>query len=160
MPPRLKSDYALYMKIGIHGLDGRAAALGLLLVEAGYDVCSGDNSPALSTCDLLMFAGPRERNTDELLTQLGKGTKGTVIVDARREGQSPPSPGVVRASLTAVRSGASVFLGGGDVGAVGLVRKVFLTAGCLIVEGDPSAKPNRPATSKARASVRSPRYVA
>jgi hypothetical protein len=127
------------MKIGIHGLDARAVAMGRLLIHAGYDVCTSDVDTDASACDMLIFAGPRG-GTDEILDQLGRLGSGAVVVDAM-EGiphivQGFGSRRVVRVAMAVPRSGTSVFLSGDDPESVGLVREVFGRAGCVVLALD------------------------
>jgi hypothetical protein len=122
------------MKIGIHGLDARAAAIGRLLVDGGYDVSSSDVGTDSSVCDMLIFAGPRG-GTAEILDQLGRIDTRTVIVDAMEGMPSLRSRRVVRASISVPQNGTGVFLSGSNVEAVRLVGKVFRAAGCIPVFG-------------------------
>jgi predicted dinucleotide-binding enzyme len=122
------------MKIGIHGRDARAAAIGRLLVDGGYDVSSSDVGTDSSVCDMLIFAGPRG-GTAEILEQLGRIETGTVIVDAMEGMPSLLSRRVVRASIAVPRSGMSVFLSGTNAAAIGLVGDVFRASGCVPVLG-------------------------
>ncbi len=121
------------MRIGIHGLDARAAALGQLLFHGGYDVLCSDVGTDSTVCDMLIFAGPRG-GTAEILERLGRIDTGTVIVDAMEGMPSLLSRRVVRAAITVPKSGASVLLSGSNTEAVELVGKVFRTAGCSVIE--------------------------
>ncbi len=121
------------MKIGIYGLDARAAAIRRLLVKGGNDVWSGAVGTDSSVCDMLIFAGPRG-GTAEILEQLGRIDTATVIVDAMEGVPSLFPRRIVRASIGPPRSGTGVFLSGSSAEAVGLVSKVFRAAGCAVIE--------------------------
>jgi predicted dinucleotide-binding enzyme len=158
------------MKIAIFGSDSRAVAIGRLLVNGGYDVWFGDvegMKPAqaaaegagaaadtpyndAAVCDMLVFAGSRER-TDDLLAKAGSISPQTIIVDAM-EGPLPGGENapellarkldtrrVVRALIVAPQAGANILYCGDDADAMTMVEEVFRTAGCLTTDRGPLA---------------------
>jgi hypothetical protein len=158
------------MKIAIFGSDARAVALGRLLVDAGYHVCFGDVEgiePAeaaaekagavadtpyndAAVCEMLIFAGPRDR-MDDLLVRAGGISHQAVVVDAMEgalpDGTSGPellarkldSHRVVRVLIVAPQAGANVLYCGDDPDAMTMVEEVFRTAGCVTTDRGPLA---------------------
>ena len=159
------------MKIGVFGSNARAVAIGRLLVDAGYHVCFGDADgmkPAqaaadqagaqadtpyndAAVCEMLIFAGPREK-VDDLLVQAGCISPRAVVVDAMEESFTEDGSGsellarklnmhrVVRALIVAPQVGAEILYCGDDADAMTMLEEVFRTAGCVTTFRGPLAK--------------------
>lgn len=140
------------MKIAILGSNPRAEAIGRLLADSGYHIWFGDAEGLTpgSQCDMLIFAGPRER-VDDLLAQAGGISPETIVVDAM-EGKLPGSESgpellarkldtrrVVRAVIMAPQAGANILYCGDDADATTTVEEVFRTVGCLTTNRGPLA---------------------
>jgi predicted dinucleotide-binding enzyme len=158
------------MKIAIFGSDSRAVAIGRLLVNGGYQVWFGDvegMKPAQSAaegagaaadtpyndaavCDMLIFAGSRER-TDDLLAKAGSILPQTIIVDAMEgslpDGENGPellarkldTRRVIRVLIASPQPGANILYCGDDADAMTMVEEVFATAGCVTTDRGPLA---------------------
>ena len=158
------------MKIGVFGSNSRAVAIGRLLVDAGYHVCFGDADgmkPAqaaadragaladtpyndAAVCEMLIFAGPREK-VDDLLAQAGCISPRAVVVDAMEESFTEDGSGsellahklnthrVVRALIVAPQVGAEILYCGDDADAMTMLEEVFRTAGCVTTYRGPLA---------------------
>jgi hypothetical protein len=116
--------------------------MGRLLLNAGHNVCSGDDDKGAFVCDMLIFAGSRD-GTDEIVTRLGKIGDQTVVVDAMA-GTFPAGPDasallagklgigrVVRALIALPKAGSHVLMWGDDHADMQLVAGVFRAAGCV-----------------------------
>ncbi len=158
------------MKIGVFGSTPRAVEIGRLLVDAGYHVCFGDAEGMKSAqaaadqagaiadtpyndaavCEMLIFAGPREK-TDDVLAQAGCISDQAVVVDAMEETNADDPSGtellarklnthrVVRASIVAPQVGANISYCGDDADAMTKMEEVFRTAGCVTTYRGPLA---------------------
>ena len=134
------------MKIAVLGHDSRAAAIGQLLVDAGYEV--GFENAA--ECELLVLAGPQNQ-MDDLLAQAGQIPTTTIVIDAMEgpvaRGAGGPvqlarrlhSHRVVFASIALPLTGANVLYCGDDAEAKTIVENVFRTAGCVTTDRGPLA---------------------
>jgi predicted dinucleotide-binding enzyme len=144
------------MRIGVIGSDGRAAAIGRLLIAGGHEVSSqagvGEaEEPYRQGCtrEILILAVPSDR-IDKTLTALGSGIHAQAIVDAT-DGTPPSLRGsqaellahklnshrLVRALVTLPQAGASIVICGDDPNAKQLVQEAFQACKCVVKDRGP-----------------------